>query len=153
MSTTDFKTSLQAVLEADTDLTAWRNALDGAPASWTIYDGKHELETVTSLPALGFEIGDPELSAREANGKSRLVTCSLFVGVAWSENNEATALAQRMQLPELFAKAIMADKTLAQGGAPKVEEARVVKVITDLGAIPPYRTAQAEIEAEYTVSV
>lgn len=120
MSIDTFHANLKSQLLADAGIVNWANTHFAKVL--TTVDGNVPLKNLGTekLPAIIFEFDDGDKTdGLTVGGKRQLFNTSLHVVFYWHEEDPAKAFTQRKQLPDLMAKAVMANNNLsgAVGGA------------------------------------
>lgn len=146
MSLATFHSGLKARLLADTGLSSW--ATTHFSKSLTAIDGNRRIKSInqTDVPALIFELGDGDNTEEVGNHYQRPTT-EISVVLVWQEQVPETAFAQRLALPDLLIKAVMADGTL--GG--NVDGAWVSDWSPDRGANHPVQIMRFTVTGMLTV--
>lgn len=141
-------TNLKALLSADSGLTNWANTHFGK--IFTAIDGNVPVKDIApaTLPALIFEFDDGDTENLSVGGKRQLFKFGWHVVVMWNEQDRAKAFTQRKQLPELMAKAVMANNNLsgAVGGA------WLADFVPDRGVNHPRHVWRSRVRAEMNVN-
>ncbi|MDY6981163.1 MAG: hypothetical protein SV201_14910, partial [Pseudomonadota bacterium] len=114
MSLKDFKTNLEALLLADTDLIAWVEGHFGAGTTLTVINSNRPVANINpkEMPALIFELDDGESNITVGNHRQDNAV-ALAVAIGWYEQNPDQAFIQRIELPDLMITALMRDHTLS----------------------------------------
>lgn len=146
MSTTGALQGLGTVLMADAGLKAWaRQHLDHA---LHLVNGNRPTQVVVDhkLPALVIEMGAGD-SEEQIHGHEMAAVTELQGVIVWQEQDEDAAFVQRIALPDLIAKALMADRSL--GG--RVDGAWLQSWEPDRGANHPLNVFRFIVAAEYAI--
>ncbi|RCX32077.1 hypothetical protein [Thioalbus denitrificans] len=143
MSLEAFHAGLKARLLSDAGLGAWASghfsraltAIDGNIPINTLGDGE--------VPALIFELGDGE--GQGTDGELQDWVADIHIALVWTEPGPSSAFAQRLELPGLLARAIIADPSLGGSGV----VARLSAFESDRGANHPTHVMRATVSAFY----
>lgn len=146
MSLATFHDGLKAALAADTALDNWANSHFGK--SLTFVDGNTPIQSLPQdkVPALLLELGDGD-NTEEVGNEYQQPETEILGAVVWQEQDRANAFSQRLALPDLLVKAVMADGTL--GG--KVDGAWVSSWETDKGANHPVQVLRFTVTGQFTI--
>lgn len=146
MSVAGAITGLGDVLLADAGLTAW--ARDVSAHGLHRVDGNRPVENIgqQNLPALVLELG-AGTSEEQVHGHEMAAVQELAGAIVWQEQDEATAFAQRMALPPLLARAVMANRRLNNA----VDGAWLNDWEADRGANHPLNIFRFTVVAEFAI--
>lgn len=145
MSKSDFHSGLSALLQADTALSAWSVTHFGQALS--VINGVR-VETIRpgELPALVLELGDASTGPEVLNHSQR-VEDEIHGAIVWHEQDYDDAFTQRLTLPDILIKAVMADPGLDG----KVDGAWVSRIEPDRNVNHPEHLMWFTVKGTYSV--
>jgi len=143
--------NLQAVLMADSGLTAW--AQTHFNKDWNELKANRPVKVIRpdEYPLRVYELdaGDVEGGLGGAPGE---VSTSIPVAVGWHESDYGTSFDQRTQLIDLFIQAVKANSTLRVASVDAVAGAAVVNFTPDQSVNHPKHFVTFDVAIEYEVN-